>query len=75
MNSGTAPEGVRIVLNGLDDSVAEGTTIAALLVRMGITRERVAVELDGKVIRKIDYETRSLSEGSRVEVVSFTGGG
>jgi sulfur carrier protein len=76
--SGTQPPSapsVTIVLNGVRDAVFEGCTVQELLARMGLARDRVAVEIDGEIVRKAVYETSLLHEGCRVEVVSFVGGG
>ena len=76
--SSSAPSGtqsVTIVLNGVSDSVPAGLTVQELLARIGLTRDRVAVEIDGEIVRKADYETSLLRPDCRVEVVSFVGGG
>ena len=73
-----APAGTQpftILLNGARDSVPADTTVQDLLARLGLPKERVAVEIDGKIVRKSDYESSILTEGCRVEVVSFVGGG
>lgn len=64
-----------IVLNGVHDAVPAGSSVTDLLLRLGLPRDRVAVEVDGKIVRKADHETSILSDGCRVEVVSFVGGG
>lgn len=73
--SSPATVAIPIVLNGAPETVPDGATVADLLARLGLSRERVAVELDGAIVRKADYATRPLGAGARVEVVSFVGGG
>ncbi len=69
------PAAAAITLNGAPDSVPEGSTVTDLLKRLGLPGERVAVEIDGEIVRKPEYATRRLAAGAKVEVVSFVGGG
>ena len=41
----------------------------------GFDITRIAVEVDGEIIPKSEYETTVLTEESKVEVISFVGGG
>ena len=66
---------MQIVLNGGFVETAPGGTVAALLVQLGISRERVAVELNADIVPKADYEKRLLSNGDKIEIVHFVGGG
>jgi len=40
-----------------------------------IDPRRVAVELNMEILPKADYETTALSDGDRIEIVHFVGGG
>ena len=64
-----------IVLNGDSVETAAGCTVAALLQQLGISRERVAVELNADIVPKADYEKRLLSADDKIEIVHFVGGG
>ena len=66
---------VAISLNGAPATVPAGATVVDLLRQLGLPAERVAVELDGAIVRKAAYAETRLRSGARVEVVSFTGGG
>ena len=66
---------MKIILNGDAMEVAEGTTVATLLVHLGIVRERVAVELNADIVTKSGYDTQLLSDGDKIEIVHFVGGG
>ncbi|MGN1467900.1 MAG: sulfur carrier protein ThiS [Ruminococcus sp.] len=37
--------------------------------------ERIAVELNGDILPKSQYETTVLKDGDKAEIVSFVGGG
>ncbi|MCC7384952.1 MAG: sulfur carrier protein ThiS [Deltaproteobacteria bacterium] len=66
---------MRILLNGDPFDAEEGLTVAALLERLGVNGERVAVEVNLEVVRKPARGDRRLLEGDQVEIVSFVGGG
>ena len=64
-----------IVLNGDSVETPDGSTVGTLLLQLGISRERVAVELNADIVPKADYEKRLLSDGDTIEIVHFVGGG
>ncbi len=66
---------MQITLNGDRTEAAEGSTIASLLLQLGIGRERVAVERNGDIVPKVAYEQQVLTEGDTIEIVHFVGGG
>ena len=66
---------MRIRLNGEDKEMEEGTTLPELIESLSLAPERVAVELNGEVVRRADWPSVKLNEGDRVEVVHFVGGG
>ena len=53
----------------------DGKTVAHYLVFAGYDTKRVAVELNGNIVPKTQYEETILKNGDIVEVVSFVGGG
>ena len=63
-----------ITLNGDSRELAEGTTIDSLLVELKLTPDKVAVELNRRLVRGDKYDT-GLKAGDVVEVVTFVGGG
>jgi len=46
-----------------------------LLENGGFRRDRIAVEINGEIIKKSDYDKTVLNDGDKIEVVSFVGGG
>jgi sulfur carrier protein len=66
---------MQIVLNGDSVETAEGATVDSLLLQLGISRERVAVELNADIVPKAGYEKQLLSDGDKIEIVHFVGGG
>ena len=66
---------MRITLNGEAREVTEGQSVAALLADLGIQAERVAVELNLKIVDRRMFTGTSLRDGDQVEVIGFIGGG
>jgi sulfur carrier protein len=66
---------LQIRLNGEAKEVGEGSTLLALVESLSLAPERVAVELNGEVVRRAEWPRVTLAEGDRVEVVHFVGGG
>jgi len=64
-----------VVLNGEPRQTPEGLNIATFLAHLGLPADRVAVELDRRIVRKTDWESTAISNGAEVEVVHFVGGG
>ena len=64
-----------IVVNGNQTDIRESATVSDLITQLGLKAERVAVELNKKIIRRAEWETTTISEGDRLEVVHFVGGG
>ena len=64
-----------IVLNGEPRGTPQGATVLALLETIGIASGRVAVEVNGRVVRRDDYPRLALRDNDRVEVVQLVGGG
>ncbi|MFQ5876756.1 MAG: sulfur carrier protein ThiS [Acidobacteriota bacterium] len=69
------PRGVTIVLNGEGFEAPPGSTVLSLLESMGVAAARVAVELNGRVVRRDDFPRVPIREHDKVEVVHFVGGG
>jgi sulfur carrier protein len=66
---------MQVRVNGEPRELAEATTVAQLLVSLKIDPALVAVELNEEVVRRARHPQVRLSEGDRVEIVTFVGGG
>ncbi|MBP3568253.1 MAG: sulfur carrier protein ThiS [Lachnospiraceae bacterium] len=54
---------------------AAGKTLTEYLATTNFNPARIAVEKNGDIVPKAQYETTVLEDGDTVEVVSFVGGG
>ncbi|MDE5834467.1 MAG: sulfur carrier protein ThiS [Ruminococcus sp.] len=50
-------------------------TVAELLNVMEYNGKRVAVELNENIVPKAEYENTAVSDGDKLEIVRFVGGG
>ncbi len=64
-----------VFVNGEQHNIALGLTVLGLLEALNLDPARVAVELDGVIVRRPDWASLALKEGSRLEIVQFVGGG
>jgi sulfur carrier protein len=65
---------VVIKVNGQDYDVSDGADINALIAAHHLTAEKVAIELNRRLLRRERYDT-VLKPGDQVEIVTFVGGG
>jgi sulfur carrier protein len=66
-----------ISLNGQDCEVHAGETLVTVLDRLGVALDArgVAVAVDGEVVPRAGWESFTLSEDARVEVLTAMQGG
>ncbi len=65
--------GIRV--NGEALERPEGITVAGLLGSLDLSAGRVAVEVDGEIVKQPDWAAEVLRDGAQVEIVQFVGGG
>lgn len=66
---------IGLKMNGTMVTLPQGTTLLAYLQQKGYQLERIAVELNGDILRREQYETTILQDADVLEIVSFVGGG
>lgn len=64
-----------VLVNGESREIGEEASLEELLARLAIPRDRVAIELNQKVIRRAEWSASTLHEGDKIEIVHFVGGG
>ena len=65
---------MKLTVNG-DSMDAEAANLLDLLEHEGARPERVAVMVNDAVVKRVDYASHLLSDGDRIEILLFTGGG
>ncbi len=71
----TDARNVTIIVNGEARQVPQGETIAGLVRDLALDPERLAVELDRKIVKRALWALTPLEAGSEIEIVQFVGGG
>jgi thiamine biosynthesis protein ThiS len=66
---------IQVAVNGETRAVPAGLTVAGLLEFLEIDGERVAVELDRKIVRQPQWGQTGIDDGAQLEIVQFVGGG
>jgi len=66
---------VRLTINGKESTLEPGQTVAGWLAASGLDPQAVIVEINEAIVARELWPDTALTEGDRVEVVSFVGGG
>jgi sulfur carrier protein len=66
---------ISIRLNGETREVTSEITLDRLLEEFSLPKQRIAIELNQTVVRRTDWPQTVVSDGDRLEVVHFVGGG
>lgn len=64
-----------IEVNGEKRAVPASISLSELITHLKLAPERLAVELNQRVVRRVEWPETLLKEGDRVEIVHFVGGG
>ena len=68
-------ETLRVQINGEAREVADKLKLSELVNELSLAPERVAIELNQKVMRRNLWSMTILKDGDRIEIVHFVGGG
>jgi thiamine biosynthesis protein ThiS len=66
---------MQITINGEKKEISNELNLSELLKRFSMPQQRIAIELNKEVVRKKDWENIKLSDGDKLEVIHFVGGG
>ena len=66
---------MRIEVNGESREVEPDTTLDELVQQLALVPTRLAIERNREVVRRADWPHTILTEGDRIEIVHFVGGG
>ena len=68
------PSIMNVKVNGDSREIPDGETVRALVARYNLKPEKVAIELNRRLVRSEKYDT-ALNDGDEIEIVTFVGGG
>ncbi len=66
---------MQLIINGEERRFGELASLAALVEQLGMTGDRVAVELNREIVPRPRWSETPLRDGDRLEIVHFVGGG
>ena len=66
---------IQIFLNGEPREIPIGIDLDKLLDHFSLPKQRVAIELNNAVVRRPDWTRTTVTNGDKIEVVHFVGGG
>jgi thiazole synthase len=66
---------MQIRINGEPKTLADGLTVAELLVELSLEPTRVAVECNKQLVRRTTFADAALADGDELEIVTLVGGG
>jgi thiamine biosynthesis protein ThiS len=66
---------MRLQINGESRDFDSALTMDSLIEQLSMKQDRVAVELNHELVPREHWSVTSLSEGDRLEIVHFVGGG
>ncbi len=64
-----------ILLNGREHPLAAPSSVADLLVMLGLAGKPVVVEVDGRALLATEHDGTVVGPGARVEIVTLAAGG
>jgi thiamine biosynthesis protein ThiS len=65
----------KIFLNGVEKPLNDTATLMEVVLEAGIPLEKVAIAVNDEIVPKSSINSFRLDDGSRVEVITFVGGG
>ena len=67
---------MKLIVNGQETGFSKDLTVSELLVEHEVKMpDMVSVELNGKILRRTEFESTTLNDGDKVEFLYFMGGG
>ncbi|MBV1774475.1 sulfur carrier protein ThiS [Burkholderiaceae bacterium DAT-1] len=64
-----------LTINGESRTIESPCTVAELIVRLGHTGRRIAIERNGEIVPRSLHPETALAEGDSLEIVVAVGGG
>ena len=64
-----------IFINGEARELEGVETLSNLLDTLGLPKQRIAIEVNRKVIRKQEWDTAVIADQDKIEIIHFVGGG
>jgi len=66
---------MELIINGNAEQLPEGINAAQLIEQLGLSNERLAMEVNREIVPRSSFETHIFSPGDQIEIVRAIGGG
>jgi len=66
---------MRVTINGKEETLDDGLTVAGLLRQLDVEPMRVAIEINKDLTPRSTFDTTVIQAGDKLEIVTFVGGG
>ena len=66
---------MELIINGKTEQVPEGMNATQLIDHLGLTHERLAMEVNREIVPRSSFQSHVLKAGDRIEIVRAIGGG
>ena len=67
---------VQVQINGEQREFSDSSLrLSELVERLALAPQRIAIEINRQIVRRTDWQSTELSDGDKVEIVHFVGGG
>ncbi len=66
---------IRVTVNGETRELVTGETLHSLVQKLDLPADRLAIELDRKIIKPVHWPETLIRDGAEIEIVHFVGGG
>lgn len=66
---------ITVIINGDEMRLAKGLTVAGLMLELGMTKGRVALEKNREIVPRSTFAQVIVEDGDVMEIVHFIGGG
>ena len=66
---------MKLIINGKAEQLPEGINAAQLIEQLGLTNERLAMEVNREILPRSSFEVHIFQAGDQIEIVRAIGGG
>jgi sulfur carrier protein len=66
---------MEIIINGKAESLNSPCPLSALVIAKGLAERSIGAMVNGEIVRRTVWESHFVSDGDRIELFKFVGGG
>ena len=66
---------MKVFVNGREKNCSAPLTLYSLLIELEQANKRIAVEVNGEIVPRSDFENKLVVDGDEIEIINAVGGG